>query len=299
MELKGFHFDFVGRMRAFVIISILLTIGSLVIVQVKGLNYGIDFHGGVRLQYRFSHEVNEAEVRKSVDSLGLSGFSVQKIGKPEEYRLLVNIGQDTNTEFAGKKITEALQKDIDPQASLDQEISVGPKAGSELRKKAILAVIVSWLLILIYIGFRFDFYFAPGAIIALIHDVLIALGAFALTGREISLTVIAAFLTIVGYSINDTIVIYDRIRENIPEMTKLSLRELINLSINETFSRTIITSLTVFIVVVILFLFGEGDIQNFGFAMMFGTISGAYSTVFVATPCYIFLKESKLFNKAK
>ncbi|MDO8643684.1 MAG: protein translocase subunit SecF, partial [bacterium] len=148
-----------------------------------------------------------------------------------------------------------------------------------------------WVLMLIYIGFRFDFYFAPGAIVALIHDVLITLGFYALTGREVSLTTIAALLTIIGYSMNDTIVIYDRVRENIKKHERMPLEELIDLSINETLSRTIITSLTVFFVVIILYLFGSGEIQGFGFAMTVGVVAGSYSTIFIASPIYIFLKK--------
>ena len=144
---------------------------------------------------------------------------------------------------------------------------------------------------LIYIGYRFDFAFAPGAIIALIHDVILAIGGFALTGREVSLTVVAALLTIVGYSINDTIVVYDRVRENLHKHAKMPFRELVNLSINETLSRTIITSFTVFLVVILMYLFGEGDFQNFGFAMMIGTVTGVYSTFSVACPLYIAIRE--------
>ena len=144
---------------------------------------------------------------------------------------------------------------------------------------------------LIYIGYRFDFAFAPGAIVALIHDVLVTLGAFVVSGREVSLTVVAALLTITGYSVNDTIVIYDRIRENLGKMQKTPLRELINVSINETLSRTIITNLTVLMVVTLIYVFGEGEFQNFGFALIVGAISGTYSTIFIASPCYILLKE--------
>lgn len=292
IELKGFHFEFIRKMRFFLLLSALAVGGSVFLMATKGLNFGTDFKGGMKLLYRFSRPVAEGDLRRLLEPLNLGDFSVQKVGRPEENRMAIKLEQQEGLETLSTKIGETFRTGPgDVSFILEQEETVGPKAGAALRKKATLAIIVSWLLILIYIGYRFDFAFAPGAIIALIHDVLITLGGFVVSGREVSLTVVAALLTIVGYSVNDTIVIYDRIRENLPKMQKLPLREVINISINETLSRTIITNLTVFIVVILIYLFGEGEFQNFGFAMIVGALSGTYSTIFVASPCYIFLKE--------
>ena len=278
----------------FMALSALAVAGSLFLMATKGLNFGTDFKGGIKLQYQFASKISEGDLRQSLTSLGIGDFSVQKIGTSEGNRFVVKIEKEEGIEGISGKVTEQIRKDLKEKGegmTLEQEETVGPKAGADLRKKAQLAIIISWLLILIYIGYRFDFAFAPGAIIALIHDVLITVGAFALSGREVSITVVAALLTITGYSINDTIVIYDRIREELPKFQKVPLRELINKSINDTFSRTIITNFTVLLVVVLMYLFGEGEFQNFGFAMVVGAISGTYSTIFIASPCYILIKE--------
>ncbi len=307
MAKPSFNFKFISRMGIFVSISVLAILGSILIVASKGLNFGTDFKGGTKLQYRFEKSVEESDVRRLLDPLNLGDFSVQKTGKPEENRLVIKIKKQENTEKISDQISQTLKNNLTANTSiLEQEESVGPKAGADLRKKAQMAIIVSWILMLIYIGYRFDFAFAPGAIVALIHDVIITVGAFAITGREVGLTVVAALLTITGYSVNDTIVIYDRIRENIAKneeikskQAKLSLRDVINLSINETLSRTIITNLTVFMVVILMFAFGEGEFQNFGFAMIVGAIAGTYSTIYVASPVYIWLKEYSERKAAK
>ena len=291
-QLKGFHVKFVSKMGYFLAFSALTVLGSLLLVATKGLNFGTDFRGGTKLQYRFSQSVSEGDLRKALGQLGIENVSVQKIGKPKENRLIVKLEKETEFRELAKKITEGLKTNLNlSEITLEQNETVGPKAGADLRKKAELAIIVSWLLMLIYIGYRFDFAFAPGAIVALIHDVILAIGGFALTGREVSLTVVAALLTIVGYSINDTIVIYDRVRENLTKHIKMPLREVVNLSLNEVFPRTIITSLTVFIVVALMYFFGEGEFQNFGFAMMIGTITGVYSTISIACPIYLLIRE--------
>lgn len=293
-QLKGFHFDYVGRRGYFVLFSAITIILSLILVMVKGLNFGTDFKGGTKLQYRFAESISDGDIRKSLDPLGIGNFSVQKIGRQEENRFMIKLEKSGEGEDFLKKVTDGLQSRFGAgKFTLEQNETVGPKAGADLRKKAQLAIIVSWVLMLIYIGFRFDFAFAPGAILALIHDVVLTIGGFALTGREVSLTVVAALLTIIGYSINDTIVIYDRVREDLQKFPKLSLKEVVNKSMNEMFPRTIITSFTVFIVVALIFFFGEGEFQNFGFAMIIGVIVGVYSTLSVACPLYIWTKENE------
>lgn len=293
-QLKGFHFNYVARRGYFVAFSMATILLSIFLIATKGLNFGTDFKGGTNLQYRFAVSVSEGDIRKSMDPLNIADFSVQKLGRAEENRFIVKTGKQEESSDLANKITEALKTKIgSDKVILEQNETVGPKAGADLRRKAELAIIVSWVLMLIYIGFRFDWAFAPGAIIALMHDVLLAIGGFALTGREISLTVVAAILTIIGYSINDTIVIYDRIREDLQKPGKLSIKEVVNKSINEMFPRTVITSFTVFIVVALIYFFGEGEFQNFGFAMIIGVITGVYSTLSIACPLYIWIKENE------
>jgi len=291
-QLKDFHIPFVPKMWYFVAFSAITVVVSIYFIASKGLNFGTDFKGGTKLQYQFSGPVSEGDARKILEGSDLGAFSVQKVGKPDENRIMIKLDKLEESQEQTQKITDALKSGTHQEAiTLEKNETVGPKAGADLRKKAQLAIIVSWLLMLIYIGYRFDFAFAPGAIIALIHDLILAIGGFALTQREVSLTVVAALLTIVGYSINDTIVVYDRVRENMSKNLNMSFRDIVNLSLNETLSRTIITSFTVFIVVVLMYFFGEGEFQNFGFAMMIGTITGVYSTFSVACPIYICIKE--------
>ncbi|MFO1518627.1 MAG: protein translocase subunit SecF [bacterium] len=276
-----------------IILSIFLTVGSLVFITIHGLNFGIDFKGGIKLQYKFSKPVESGQIQEAVEKTLHEKAVAQQFGDPTQNMFGVEILKPSK-EIAGfsQEVTKALDSQLGAgTATLVKEEAVGPKAGQELRRKGELAVIVAWVLILIYLGYRFDFYFSPGAILALIHDIIIVLGAFAVTGREINLTVVAAFLTIIGYSVNDTIIVYDRIRENTRKYKSLLLSDLVNKSINETLSRTIVTSLVVFFVVLVLFLKGEGDIRDFAFAMIVGVITGTYSSIFIACPCYIFLKK--------
>jgi len=292
--VRNFEIPFVRFRYFFVFLSLLAVLGSTGLILFKGLNYGVDFKGGIKLQYQFDTTVTEDALRKILTSDVYGEVSLQRVGLPEEGRFAIKLEQPDDA--AIETLSATIQKDLKEKLNssiliLEQEESVGPKAGKELRRKGQLALIVSWVLMLIYIGYRFDFYFSPGAILALIHDVLITLGCFALTGRQVSLTTVAALLTIIGYSINDTIIIYDRVRENLKKHFKMPLPELVNLSMNQTLSRTIITSLTVFFVVIILYLFGEGEIEGFGFAMIIGVITGTYSTLFVATQVYLSLKK--------
>lgn len=276
-----------------VVFSIILTIASLIFVFKEGLRFGIDFTGGIKLQYKFSKTVDAAEITRVLSAALKEKFVVQQFGNVTENSYVIDFEKPENSiEGFSEKVTQALNAGLkDNTTSLLKEEAVGPKAGQELRRKGELAVIITWILILIYIGFRFDFYFSPGAIVALIHDLIITLGVFALSGREISLTVLAAFLTLLGYSVNDTIIVYDRVRENSKKFKSMPVPELVNLSINETLSRTIVTSLVVFFVVLVLFIMGQGDIQDFAFAMLVGVITGTYSSIFIASPVYIYLKK--------
>lgn len=294
MKIFKKDIPFIKYQRYLILISILLTTGALILIATQGLRFGIDFKGGIKLQYKFNQPVDATQISDTILKSLNEKVVVQQLGKPEENFFALDIEKpDSGIEGASQKITQVLEASFGPNsASLMKEESVGPKAGEELRKKGLLALLITWILILIYIGYRFDFYFSPGAIIALIHDLIIVVGAFALTGREINLTVLAAFLTILGYSVNDTIIIYDRVRENTKKFKTTPTPLLVNQSINETLSRTIVTSLGVFFVVLVLFLKGKGEIQDFAFAMIIGVITGTYSSIFIASPIYIFLKNN-------
>ena len=257
----------------------------------RGLNFGTDFLGGVKLQYHFSQDVSEADIRKALADLNLGDISVVRFGDPKEKRLVIKVAK-TSDEIASlaKTITPKLAQAFGEEGTtLEMEVTVGPKVGAELQRKGTLAVLFSLFCMLIYIGFRLDFYFAPGAIVALFHDVAIPLGLFAFFQIEFDLTTLAAFLTIVGYSINDSIIVFDRIREHAKLISDDTLEEVVERSINETLSRTILTSLTVFFVVVVLYFFGGATIKGFALAMTLGVILGTVSTFSVVCPIYIWL----------
>lgn len=274
-------------------ISVLVNVFAVVLLFTHGLNYGTDFKGGINLLYEFKQNTTEAAISQALDQAQLKDFVVQKFGLDVKNTYVIKGGlPEGQEENFAQPFTLALQKayGVD-QVSIQKEEFVGPKVGKELRTKGIYAVIWAWVIILVYMAFRFDVYFGVAGIVALLHDVLIALGAFALFGREVNLTVVAAFLTIIGYSINDTIIIFDRVREDLVKHKGMDLIKVVDLSINETLMRTVITSLTVFFVVMVLFFRAEGDIQNFAFAMIFGVVTGTYSSVFIACPVFIFLKQ--------
>ena len=285
------NFPFVRRRFLFLGISGALVVTCLFIFFTRGLNFGTDFLGGVKLQYHFANEVSEADIRKTLADLNLGEISIVRLGDPKEKRLAIKVAKTSDdisslSKTITPKLTEAFGE---ANVTLEMEVTVGPKVGSELQRKGTLAVLFSLLCMLIYIGFRLDFYFAPGAIVALFHDVSIPLGIFALLQIEFDLTTLAAFLTIVGYSINDSIIVFDRIREHARLITDNTLEEVVERSINETLSRTILTSLTVFFVVVVLYFFGGATIKGFAFAMMLGVILGTVSTFSVVCPIYIWL----------
>ncbi len=293
MKISQKEIPFIANQGYLIALSVLLTLGSLILIAVHGLHFGIDFKGGVKLQYKFTQTVDSTKITQALSQALPEKFVVQQLGNPSDNLFSLNIEKPReNIENFSVSVTQALNKSLgEGSAQLLKEEAVGPKAGQELRRKGELAVIVAWILILIYLGFRFDFYFSPGAIVGLLHDLIITLGAFALTGREISLTALAALLTIIGYSVNDTIIVYDRIRENTKKYKAMPLDQLVNLSINETLSRTIVTSVVVFFVVFVLFIMTRGEIQDFAFAMIVGVVTGTYSSIFIASPCYIFLKK--------
>ena len=275
--------------------SVLMMAASVFLLFTKGLNYGTDFKGGLKLIYQFKAPTSEGKLTEMLSGNTFPALVVQRFGEEGQNTFVIksDLGEEESGEGEkAKPFTEVFVKKFgEGNVTLIKEEFVGPKVGRELRTKGIYAVVWAWVIMLIYIGFRFDFYFAPGAILALMHDILLTLGAFALTQREVNLTVVAAFLTIVGYSVNDTIIIFDRIRENIHKHKGTPLLSIVNKSLSQVLVRTIITSLTLFFVVVVLFFRAEGDLQNFAFAMIVGVIVGTYSTIYIATPVFLFLRE--------
>jgi len=280
--------DFVGKRRLALIASLvvaLIGIGSLVIKG--GPLYGIDFAGGTLVQVRFDQAPDIGAIRSALAAEGLGSSVIQSLGEDKvAIRVKSEVGQaDTMSD----DIFAILSKKFGPdKVSLELVEMVGPQVGSDMRRKGMLSILYAMIGILIYVTFRFQFRFALGAIAALIHDIIITVGMFSLFNKEFTLPVIAALLTIIGYSLNDTIVVYDRIRENIKRSPKEKLAAVVNESINQTLSRTILTSGTTLLVVACLFVLGGEVIHDFSFALLVGVVVGTYSSIYIASPILLF-----------
>jgi preprotein translocase subunit SecF len=283
------HIDFLAQRKVAIAISaLLILIGMASLVMKGGPTYGIDFLGGTEVQVQFARPVPVGQVRAALTSAGFGQAEIKQFGTSND--LLIRVQQQETGTAISEGIMNALEQAF-PDNLPDKRFveSVGPKIGQELRDSAIWAVLISLGLILLYISVRFEFVVAVGAVAALIHDVLITLGFFSLLDLEISLAVVAAFLTLVGYSLNDTIVVFDRIRENL-KIHRREMRgteQLINLSINQTLSRTILTSGTTLIVVLALYFFGGEVLHSFAFCMLVGIVVGTYSSIFIAAPVVV------------
>jgi preprotein translocase subunit SecF len=278
------QFNFVRMMKPAVCLSVaFILLGIASTIWHGGLNFGIDFAGGTLVQVKFNQQTTADRIRNALKPIGMEDSIIQPIGTNE---VIVRMAKSSGA-FAGlsEKINNALGTYFGTGTFEIRRVEmVGPKVGRDLTKKAILAIVFSWIGILIYVGVRFEFRYALGGIIALVHDVLVTIGAMSLMNKEFDLNIVAALLSIIGFSINDTIVIFDRIRENTRKYIKMPLNDIINLSVNQTLSRTILTSFTVFMVLIALFFFGGTVIHGFVFAMLIGTVAGVYSTVFIASP---------------
>ncbi len=285
--------DFVGKRKVGYIISgalIVLSVISLIIHG--GPSLGIDFSGGTSLDLAFEKDMTASQLREALSDIGFGDAEIKQIGLNNENDFIIRVEQMEEGTEAGAVIEAELSKDFpDNPYEIRSVLEVGPKIGGELGRAAIMAILISLLGILIYISWRFEFKFAAGAVIALFHDVVITLGIFSLLNLEISLAVVAAFLTIVGYSLNDTIVVFDRIRENLKVLRRETFQNLVNISLNQTLSRTVITSFTTLIVVVVLYIFGGEVIHNFSFALIVGIVIGTYSSLFVASPIVLEWQE--------
>jgi preprotein translocase subunit SecF len=276
----------------FNIISSFLIIISLALLIFKGLNFGIDFKGGTLIELRSTDsKINVSTLRDSFSKMNLGDISVKKFGNDKDF--LVKFENKNNKKNAIEEIKSNLDKSFGNNFNFRRVENVGPKVSAELLKSGIIAISLSLAFMLIYIWIRFEWQFSLGAILALFHDVILTLGFFSLLSLEINLSIIAAVLTIVGYSMNDTVVIYDRVRENLRKYSDIKIYELTNISINETLSRTIITSLTTLLALVAIFLFGGEILKGFSFAMILGVIFGTYSSIYIANTVLVRLRVTQ------
>ena len=276
----------------FNVVSIFLIIISLVLLIFKGLNFGVDFKGGTLIELRSNDKnINVTSLRQSFNKMNLGDFNVKKFGNENDF--LIKIEKKDTSANAIEVIKKDLTSSLGGSFNFRRVENVGPKVSSELLKSGIIAIALSLAAMLFYIWIRFEWQFSLGAILALFHDVIITLGLFSLFSLEINLSIVAAVLTIVGYSMNDTVVIYDRVRENLRKFSDIKIYELTNISINETLSRTIITSATTLLALVSIYLFGGEILKGFSLAMIMGVIFGTYSSIYIANPILVKLRVSQ------
>jgi preprotein translocase subunit SecF len=278
------NIKFVNKRWTFITISAVIIVAGILNMLIRGLDYSIDFRGGLDIQVRFERPITDGEVRNALTSLDVGEVkTITALGQPDE--ILIRMKSSENSLATQQLVSETLTKAFpDNPVEIRNVDVVGPKVGKELRRQALISAIVAMILLLIYVSWRFHFEYALGGIVALIHDVLVTMAFLSFFGYEFSLQVLAALLTLVGFSLNDTIVVYDRIRENLKKLRTMNLGQIMDLSINETLSRTVITSLTVFLTILVLYIFGGPVLRGFSFAMLVGVITGTYSSIFIAAP---------------
>ena len=275
----------------FNIISVTLVVISLTFLVFKGLNFGIDFKGGTLIELRSNDsKINVSSLRDNLNQMNLGDVSVKNFGNEKDFLIKF---ENNNNKNVIEEIKTNLDNSFGNNFSFRRVENVGPKVSAELLKSGVIAISVALVLMLIYIWIRFEWQFSLGAILALFHDVIVTLGLFSLLGLEINLSIIAAVLTIVGYSMNDTVVIFDRVRENLRKYSDIKIYELTNISINETLSRTIITSLTTLLALLSIFFFGGEILKGFSLAMIFGVLFGTYSSIYIANTVLVRLKVSQ------
>ena len=278
--------------KIFNIISFILMLSSILLLSIKGLNFGVDFKGGTLIELRTTdNEINVTTLRKSFNKMNLGDVNVKKFGKDNDY--LIKFEKKDIEPNTIEKIKTDLTNLIGDTFNFRRVENVGPKVSSELLKSGMIAILVSLAAMLFYIWIRFEWQFSLGAILALFHDIIITLGFFSLFSLEINLSIVAAVLTIVGYSMNDTVVIFDRVRENLRKFSDIKIYELTNISINETLSRTIITSVTTLLALLSIYIFGGEILKGFSLAMILGVIFGTYSSIYIANPVLVKLRVSQ------
>ena len=275
------------------ILSSIFIIFSILVLLFKGLNLGVDFKGGTLIELRTENSITTiAEIRQSFLKMNLGDVTVKKFGKENDYLVKIEITKSNDENFI-KSINDKLSADLGSDVNFRRVENVGPKVSNELLRAGLLAISLSLAAMLFYIWIRFEWQFSLGAIIALIHDVIITVGIFSFLAYEVNLSIVAAVLTIVGYSMNDTVVIFDRIRENLKKYSKLSIIEISDISTNQTLSRTLITSVTTLLALFSIYIFGGSILKGFSFAMIVGVIVGTYSSIFVATPILNYTKVTQ------
>jgi len=301
---KNTNWDFFSQSKLWLGISALLLIGSLVSFLLQGLNFGIDFRGGTTIRTESAQSIDVAAYRQALSALELGDVTISEVFDPtfdaDQNVAMIRIQAQEGQEAVSAKTTNAalsVLQDVAPDIVFVSVESVGPKVSGELIQKAIIAVVLAIAAVLVYIWLRFEWQFAVGAVAALIHDVLLTIGVFSVVQIKFDLAIIAALLTIVGYSLNDTVVVFDRVRENLRKYKKKPLQEVLNLSINETLSRTVLTSVTTLLALIALFILGGDVIRGFVFAMIWGVIVGTYSSVFVASSMLLRLGVKRDWSK--
>ena len=286
------NINFSSKFKIANIISLALFLISVLFIVFKGLNYGIDFKGGTLIELRSNNNtINTSNIRSALNNLNLGDVNVKEFGKKGDYLIKIEQKTENNKELI-PRIKKNLIQNLNAEINFRRVENVGPKVSAELLESGIIAISLSLAAMLFYIWIRFEWQFSVGSIVALFHDVIITVGIFSVLSLEVNLSIIAAVLTIVGYSMNDTVVIYDRIRENLGKYTRLKISETADLSINETLSRTIITSATTLLALISIYILGGEILRGFSFAMILGVIIGTYSSIFVAAPVLKFFKVS-------
>ena len=275
------------------ILSLVTIIFSILFLLFNGLNLGVDFKGGTLIELRTENSItNIAEIRQSFLKMNLGDVTVKKFGKENDYLVKIEITKSDDENFI-KSINDKLSKDLGSDINFRRVENVGPKVSNELLRDGLLAISLSLAAMLFYIWIRFEWQFSLGAVIALIHDVTITVGIFSFLSYEVNLSTVAAVLTIVGYSMNDTVVIFDRIRENLKKYSKISITDICDLSTNQTLSRTLITSVTTLLALLSIYFFGGAILKGFSFAMIIGVVVGTYSSIFVAAPILVYTKVNQ------
>ena len=286
------------KTMAIVLSSVVILVGIISMITHGGLKYGIDFDGGTLVQLKFKTPPAIEDLRDGLKTIGLGDSTIQEFGSKNHILIRVEKSEEKLEEI-GTKVKNSLIGKFQADDILVERVEmVGPKVGKDLREKAILSIIYAIIGIVIYISWRFELQYAIAAIIALVHDVLVTMGAFSLADKEFTLVIVAAFLTIIGYSLNDTIVVFDRIRENMRRKGKTSFADVINMSINQTLSRTILTSGTTLLVVVALFFRGGEIIHDFSFALIVGVVVGTYSSIFIASVFLVYWENRTTSKRA-
>jgi len=283
-------FNFSSKFRLANIFSLIIFITSIMFIFFKGLNYGIDFKGGTLIELR-SNNTDASSIRSILNNMNLGDVNVKNFGEKGDFLIKVELKENDRNNVI-PKIKKNLSENLNTEINFRRVENVGPKVSAELLESGVIAISLSLAAMLFYIWIRFEWQFSIGSIIALFHDIVITLGIFSILYLEINLSIIAAVLTIVGYSMNDTVVIYDRIRENLNKYNRLNISEIADLSINDTLARTIITSVTTLLALLSIFILGGEILRGFSFAMILGVVIGTYSSIFVASPMLKFLKVS-------